>query len=205
MATSFKQEPEMFNIGSDDGSCAEEPSDTDFFPDLHQGHMFGSTGTAEAESHDEPEKLARSVSGESEIVENAVENPADPADPADPAKPQSEHVHSTVTDKEADGDNEASTCDACEAKAGGSSEGQESSSRLQDGPDNEGPQTSSNTELDSDGTSAFDAAAGPSKEFAEKTDPMQDSQEQWLPRMQSHVITFLGNLGQRGGGGGEED
>ena len=31
---SFKQEPEMFHIGSEDGSCADEQSDTDFFPDL---------------------------------------------------------------------------------------------------------------------------------------------------------------------------
>jgi len=48
-APSFKREPEMFNIGSDDGSGADDQSDTDFFPDLNPAPASSVT-----EEHAEP-------------------------------------------------------------------------------------------------------------------------------------------------------
>ena len=57
------QEPQMFHIGSDDGSCADEHSDTDFFPDLHEGCVVGAVGRCQTKlghESDEQEDLQSS-------------------------------------------------------------------------------------------------------------------------------------------------
>ncbi|CAE7520613.1 DNAJB3 [Symbiodinium sp. CCMP2456] len=165
---SCKQEPEMFNIGSDDGSC-EEHSDTDFFPDLHQGHMFGTTDTSKPES-DAAElegRLAQSAR------EGDSEHPEAPASPVVKTSENTENMATNVPDEagEEGGMRDSSTADAA---------------------DEPRKEFSTPSDPEREITSAFDAtlagasqgpevsAARPGKEPAETetADELQDSQDQ---------------------------
>ena len=100
---SCKQEPEMFNIGSDDGSC-EEHSDTDFFPDL-QGHMFGTTDTSKP---GQPESDAAELEGRPDS-----EHPEAPVSPVAKSSENTENMATHVPDEagEEGGMRDSSTAD----------------------------------------------------------------------------------------------
>lgn len=93
---SCKQEPEMFNIGSDDGSC-EEHSDTDFFPDLHQGHVFGDTSKAESDAEE-----ARPSRPPASAREGDSEHPEAPASPSRAKTSENHENMASHTPDEAD-------------------------------------------------------------------------------------------------------
>ncbi|CAE7548841.1 DNAJB3 [Symbiodinium microadriaticum] len=160
---SCKQEPEMFNIGSDDGSC-EEHSDTDFFPDL-QGHMFGTTDTSKP---GQPESDAAELEGRPNS-----EHPEAPASPVAKSSENTENMATHVPDEagEEGGMRDSSTAD-------------EPRKEFSTPSDSERENTSAfNATLAGASQGPEVSAASPGKEPAETETPetadeLQDSQDQ---------------------------